>query len=71
LLKKYKKASRISVSNLLFVNITNILPILFGQISYLLSSAGTPALDLPLISLPIVYFDIPGFLDKQVEEYCT
>jgi hypothetical protein len=70
-LERHQKASRTSVSSLPSVNITNILLALSGQTSYLASSAGTPAPNLPSISSLIVCLDIPGFLDKQVEEYCT
>jgi hypothetical protein len=70
-LERHQKATRTSVSSLPPVNITNVLPAPSGQTSHLASSAGTPAPDLPSTSPPIVRLDIPGFLDEQVEEYCT
>ena len=70
-LKRHQKASRTSASSLPLVNITNVLPALSGQTSHLASLAGTPALDLPSTSPLIVCLDILGFLDEQVEEYCT
>jgi hypothetical protein len=70
-LERHQKASRTSASSLPPVNITNVLPAPSGQTSHLASVAGTPAPDLPSKSIPIVRLDIPGFLDEQVEEYCT
>jgi hypothetical protein len=70
-LERNQKVSGTSALNLPPINITNVLPALFGQTSGPASLAGTPALDLFSISTPMVRLDIPGFLDEHVEEYCN
>jgi hypothetical protein len=71
LLQKHQKASGTSVSGLPPINITNVLPVLSGQQSYLASSAATPAPDMPSKSTLPNCLNIPGFRDNTVEEYCT
>jgi hypothetical protein len=70
-LERHKKATRTSTASLPLINIT-MLPTPSHRTSNVVSSlAGTLALDMPSKSTLIVRLDIPGFLDEQVEEYCT
>ena len=69
-LERHQKASGTSTTTSSTVHITNVLLTPSGQTSGLASSTRTPAPDLPSTSTPIVHLNIPGFLDKQAEEYC-
>ncbi|KAH8585867.1 hypothetical protein B0O99DRAFT_646037 [Bisporella sp. PMI_857] len=70
-LEKHQKASRTSASSIPPVYITNVLPGPSSQTSNLAFSAGISAADVPSKSAPSVCFDIFGYLDKHVKEYCT
>lgn len=61
LLQKHQKASGTSALDLPPINITNVLPAPAIQQSYLVSSAATPALDMPSKSILPNCLNIPGF----------
>jgi hypothetical protein len=64
-LKRHQKTTRTSIASHPPITITNVLPTPSYQL--VSSATGTPAPDMT----PIEPLGVPGFLDEQVEDYCT
>jgi hypothetical protein len=70
-LERHQEASGISAATPPAIHITNVLPPPSDPTSHLASVAGTLVPDIPSRHTPTDRLNIPGFLDEQVEEYCT
>ncbi|KAM3066206.1 hypothetical protein ACMFMG_012110 [Clarireedia jacksonii] len=70
-LERHQKASGTSAAPLPAIHITNMLPSPSDPTSHLASIDGTPVPDMLSRHTPTDRLNIPGFLDEQVEEYCT